>query len=352
MFASSVDAQQRVVDAETGQPVEMASIFDVTGNVVGYTMNGGIFSEVSESDYPITLRCLGYEPLVIQRPEEKTWKMTPLTYDMKEVVIVPVKRNVLKQTIYAREYFSVSNATDTVNLFLEHMGVRFLPTTKDAKFGGNSSLRILTTNQYSHYQVHDKDSFMIDHKSTFPSFLNLILSKDEVKVPDSFMKDNNEVKVYKKTGKSGLILSIKQNAHTFTCIKDGLADTKDHKMSPWELKVLGATMDINQLYRTGVFKVNDKGVYHPKDLIEASFVLEADGRGKFLRKMLKSETPVVIRSMVELYVVDREYLSNEEAKEEYKNKSQKIDFIIPSTVPPLNDATLQLIKRAKLEVKK
>jgi hypothetical protein len=193
---------------------------------------------------------------------------------------------------------------------------------------------------------------MIDHKSTFPSFLNLILSKDEVKVPDSFMKDNNEVKVYKKTGKSGLILSIKQNAHTFTCIKDGLADTKDHKMSPWELKVLGATMDINQLYRTGVFKVNDKGVYHPKDLIEASFVLEADGRGKFLRKMLKSETPVVIRSIVELYVVDREYLSNEEAKEEYKNKSQKIDFIIPSTVPPLNDATLQLIKRAKLEVKK
>lgn len=80
--------------------------------------------------------------------------------------------------------------------------------------------------------------------------------------------------------------------------------------------------------------------------------MEADGRGKYLRKALKSDKPIVIRSMVELYIVDRTYLSNAEAKEEYKNKPADVKFVIPSTVPPLSEATRQLVERAKVEVKK
>ena len=110
-------------------------------------------------------------------------------------------------------------------------------------------------------------------------------------------------------------------------------------------------MEFNQFYITQAYRVNDKGVYLPKDLLEASFVMQADGRGKFLRKALKSEKPVIIRSMVELYVVDRDYLSKEEAKEEYKNKPTNVKFVIPSTVPPLDEATRRLVERANSEVK-
>ena len=80
--------------------------------------------------------------------------------------------------------------------------------------------------------------------------------------------------------------------------------------------------------------------------------MEADGRGKYLRKALKSDKPIFIRSMIELYVVDHDYLSNGEAKEEYKNKPSDVKFVIPATVPPLSEATQQLVERAKVEAKK
>ena len=72
LFCAPANAQKRVVDAETHSPIAAASIFDAVGNMVGFTWSDGVFSEVPETAYPITLRCMGYEPLVIERPEEKT----------------------------------------------------------------------------------------------------------------------------------------------------------------------------------------------------------------------------------------------------------------------------------------
>ena len=80
--------------------------------------------------------------------------------------------------------------------------------------------------------------------------------------------------------------------------------------------------------------------------------MQADGKGKFLRMALNSDKPIVIRSLIELYVIDCDYLSKEEAKEEYKNKPTDVKFMVPSTVPPLNEATRRLVERANAEVKK
>ena len=353
MFLAPADAQKRVLDAVTQSPVAAASIFDAAGNMVGFTWSDGLFSEVPESAYPVTLRCMGYEQLVIERPEDKTWLMTPMAYELEEVVIVPVKRNVLKQTFYVREYFSMNNASDTVTFFMEHMAHRFVPTSKDAKFGYDSSLHILDTRHYARYKIFGKDSVVINPESAFPSLLKVFdLNDEEVAAPESFKESGNTVKHYEEAGKSGMALIQKQNAQTFTTIEDVLALTKEHKMSPWAFKLLGFTMEINQFYTTHAYRVNDKGVYLPKDLIEASFVMEADGRGKHLRKAIKSDKPVVIRSLIELYIVDRDYLSKDEAKEECKNKPADVKFVIPSTVPPLNEATRRLVERANAEIKK
>ena len=353
LFCVSADAQKRVIDAVDHSPVAAASIFDATGNMVGFTWSDGEFSEIPESAYPITVRCMGYEMLVIERPENKTWEMTPMAYELEEVVVVPVKRNILKQTFYVREYFSMSSETDTVTLFTEHMADRFIPASKDAKFSGNSSLRILESQQYSHYQLFGQDSISTDPETLFPSMVTIFEPFDkEIPTPKSFKESENAAKLYEEPGKSGVSIIIKQNDQTFTISVDGLADTKEHKISPWPLKLLGFTMEFNQVFLTQAYRVNDKGVYQPKDLLEASFVMQADGRGKYLRKVLKSDKPIVIRSMVELYIVDREYLSKEEAKEEYKNKPTNVKFVIPSTVPPLNEATRRLVERANAEAKK
>ncbi len=352
LFCASADAQKRVVDAVSQSPVAAASIFDATGNMVGFTWSDGEFSEVPESAYPVTIRCIGYEQLVIERPEDKTWEMTPISYEMEEVVIIPVKRNILKQTFYGREYFSMSSETDTVTFFNEHMAERFVPTSKDAKFGGDSDLRLLESRQYAHFQLFGQDSITTDPESMFPSMATIFGPIDEkVVIPESFKEQESTNKLYEESGKSGTSLIIKQNGQTFSYSVDALADTKEHKISPWALKLIGFTMEINQAYITQVYRVNDKGVYLPKDLLESSLVIQADGRGKYLRKALKSDKPIIIRCLVEWYIVDRDYLSKEEAKDEYKNKPTNVKFVIPSTVPPLNEATKRLVERANAEAK-
>ena len=352
LFCRSVDAQERVVDATDRSPISTASILDAEGNMVGFTYNDGVFSEIPASAYPVTLRCIGYEQLVIERPGNRTWEMTPIAYELDEVVILPIERNVLKQTFYVREYFSMYNENDTITSFMEHMAERFVPTSKDAKFGGNSSLRILESRQYTHYQLFGEDSITTDPETLFPSMIAIFEpSSKEVTAPASFKESGNSIKLQEESGKSGILRIKKQNDKTFTITIDGLADCKDHKISPWPLKLVGCTMEFNQLYLTQTYQVNDKGIYLPKDLIEASFVMQADGRGKYLRKALKSDKPIVIRSLIEMYIVDRDYLSRDEAREEYRNKSKEVKFVIPSTVPPLSEATRRLVERANKEEK-
>ena len=352
LYFCPVEAQECVIDTNDHSPVSAASIFDASGNMVGFTWSDGVFSEIPASAYPVTVRCMGYEQLVIERPENKTWEMTPIAYELEEVVIVPVKRNILKQTFYVREYFSMSSETDTVTFFSEHMADRFIPTSKDAKFGGNTQLRLLESRQYGHYQLFGQDSITTDPETMFPSMVTIFEPIDkEIPVPKSFKEQENTTKFHEVPGKSGMELIAKQNDQTFTISVDALADTKDHKISPWPLKLLGFTMEFNQIYVTQAYRVNDKGVYQPKDLLETSYVMQADGRGKYLRKALKSDKPVVIRCMVEMYIVDRDYFTKEEAKATYKNKPTDVKFVIPSTAPPLNEATQRMVERAKAEAK-
>ena len=136
-FFATASAQKQVIDAVDHTPIPAASIFDASGNMVGYTLSDGVFSEIPESAYPITVHCIGYERLVIEHAEDKVWEMKPSVYDLNEVVVTPAKCDVMKQIFYIREFFSMSNETDTVTVFSEHMADWFVPNSKDAKFGGD-----------------------------------------------------------------------------------------------------------------------------------------------------------------------------------------------------------------------
>lgn len=350
LMTYSLMAQMRVVDVVDKSPVSAASVFDAAGNMIGFSWSDGTLSDIPGSAYPITIRCMGYESITIKLPADKDWEMTPMAYELEEVVVVPVKRNILRQTFYAREYFSLNTKTDTITFFIEHMADRFVPTSKDAKFGGNTSLRLLSSRSYGRYKISQEDSLVYDGNLIFPSMLTIVdLNDEQVDVPDSFKESEGASRVYEKKGKSGATLIMKQNGQTFTSIEDALAYKKGHTWSPWPLKLLGYTLEVGQFYFTNTYRANDKAVYLPKDLLESGFVMEADGRGKHFRKMFNSETPIDIRSMVELYVVDCDYLSVKEAKEESRNKPADVRFVIPSSVPALNKATARLVERATSE---
>lgn len=66
-----VCAQERVIDATDYSPVAAASIFDAAGNMVGVTLNDGCITEIPKTAYPITIRSIGYEQLVIEQQEDR-----------------------------------------------------------------------------------------------------------------------------------------------------------------------------------------------------------------------------------------------------------------------------------------
>ena len=343
----SANAQVRVVDALDSMPVSAASAFDAKGNMVGYTRGDGVLSEIKASAYPITLRRMGYEQLVIDTPEEKTWQMVPVLFNLPELVVASEERNAMRQTFYAREYFSMTATGDTINFFIEHMAERFIPASKDSKYEGNPTLRICGSRVYANYNMAGEDSTAVESETQFPSMLSLMrLPTEEIKAPVSFKAKDNQNKIHEVKGKSGMSLIHKQNAHSFTTFEDKLAKKKSHSASVWLLKLVGISLKMNQLYITHSYPVNEEGVYLPKDLKEASLVFEADAKGMLIRQMLESDKHMLIRSMVEVYMVDWEYLTQKEAEEEYAKEKKNAEFIIPSSVPPLNEATRRLVEKA------
>lgn len=344
-------AQQRVVDVMDNSPIASATIFDASGSVVGITSTDGDFSEVPASAYPITIRCIGFEQLVIDSLENKEWQMIPIMYELEDAVI-SAKPQILKQTFYIREYFTLCNEVDTITFFVERMADRFTPASKNVKFS-KTSMRDLNARSYAHYKMSGVDSVAVDYKTEFPSMAMLIEPEIEPITPhESLLKSDSPTKTYEKQGKSGVEVIQKLNDQTFTMYQDVLAERKDHTHSIWWLKLAGLTTVFNQCNMTYIYRANDKNSYTPKDLIEASLVMEGDGKGKTYRLLFHTEKPLLIRAMIELYVVDRDYLSKEEAKVAYKNVPTNVKFEIPATVSKLNEATEKLVKRAKEEAKR
>ena len=352
LLSATANAQERLIDASDQLPISAASIIDAAGNMVGFTYSDGTFSEIPETAYPITVSCVGYERLTIERPEKKSWEMTPTVYELEEVLIIPEDRNIMKQTFYAREYFSICSKSDTVTYFMERMVDRFIPLSDNARFRGSSSLRTLASRCYMLYNVAGEDSVAKDPESQFPSMLSILdLNDVKIRAPESFTNQADHTQVYEEPGKSGMSLIQRQNAQTFTTILDLLADKEDHSFSPWALKPLGISMDFKQLFTTNVYRVIDDGIYEPMYMIESSLVFEADGKGKLLRMLIDSKEPVLVYSMTEIYHVDRIFLSKEKAKQEYRNKPTDVTFVVPPTAPELNAATQRLIQRANAEAR-
>jgi hypothetical protein len=244
------------------------------------------------------------------------------------------------------------NEMDTVTHFVEEMAYRYVPATEDAKINIGNQIHNAGSRSFSQHKVGNIDSVAHEEnsKSFFMTSTLTKLSSKEILVHESLKNDSTGY--YEKKGKSGLALVQRLSNGVFTFKEDLLADKKNHTLSPWPLKLLGFTLEINQFYTTNAFSINEDGKYYPKDLLEAGFMMEAEGRGKYIRMALDSKTPVTVRTMTEIYVVDRDFLTLEEAKEESAKEAPKMDFMIPSNVPALNEATRRLVERAKAKAGK
>lgn len=343
----------KVVDDKDSSPVAYATVFGNSGVIVGLTDDNGIINVSSTKDFPLTVKCLGYEPAQCDVSDgEVRLKYSLLT--LQEVVVTPVDRPVLHLVCYVREYVSGTTGTDTLMNYNEHMADFFLPTRKKIKgFKPQTSPRFLRSRLYS--RISDSNGLDSIFKPKYRddsfsweglvSFTSGVISESE--------KIANGAKVDSVPGKHGTKELLRKNGDaTYIVQTDYLADSKNHKISPFIFKMLGLTIDFTELQGSWVYKANDERKYTAADIVSGTFSLSVLGKGKWIKKAFKSDAPVQMYSFYEIYPVDAEYLTVEESKEMQEENLPKIKWTVSPNATPLAPAIQRMVDACKKKQKK
>lgn len=339
------DFNSIVIDEIDNSPIIAASVFDASGNIIGLTDNNGNLPTHTANHYPLTIRCISYEPQVVTSPTD-TIGMIACSYDLNEVVVVEGERNVLKLTCYVREYSSLSNKNDTSITYNEHMVDFFIPRHKKAKFKGKYTPRTLTSRCYSLNKFNGKDSLYVSNDESL--WLSLAkIDSTTLHEPKSFKSSNEIVKSDTIKGKYYISTISRKTPNIYFVSEDKLANEKEHKVSPWILKMFGLSTDFTKYYVTTTYYPSNNGAYKPEDLISTSMSMDAVARGKIYRNVAHSDEPLDMKMLLEIYVADKEFISADEAKIQSKEKPNNVSFNIPKSAPKLDPKILKLIERAK-----
>lgn len=158
-----------VIDVEDSSPLIGVSVFSGSGVILGATDTDGAFDRIMESDYPLTLKCMGYMPAVCHKGECLV-KLIPASMELPEVTVTPADRPVARLVCYVREYTSGATETDTVRYFAEHVGDFYYTTSKVKKFKAPGSFRPLASRLYERHtdnQGSDSTHLRNSHMTTY-----------------------------------------------------------------------------------------------------------------------------------------------------------------------------------------
>lgn len=336
----------RLVDAETKAPLPLASITDRSGNVVGMTDKTGVIPALTKVSYPITFNYMGYASLQVQEPAEDDVKMIQQDYELPEIVIIPGARPLLHLTGYMREVTSVLSSSDSVTLFKESV-VDFLVPVEKSKVKGWNKARELASRTY----VRMTNSSGLDSISTGHEYEYMLWGNSHsmipsaTKIPD-IIKDT-DVACDTVMGKYYPKIIWWKNGDITRWHGDALANEKNHVTSPWPLKLLGLTTDFTEISKNYVFNTPDRDFIRPTDLKQVSMTIDMLAKGKLFKKTFDSSSPVNVRTYVELYLTDREFLTENEGKGLKKEilSIEPSDIVPPTNANPLHPAIRRTVER-------
>lgn len=334
-----------VVSSSTGDALPKSSIFDRKGNLIGLGTDDGTIPQLPLASYPLTIRYLGFSPVIVTDPSADRIELQELDYDLPEIVIDTQSHNIVHLLGYMREYSTMSDSKDTVLLFSEKIVDFMVPQGKVKKFKGWKSPRILASRDYYRFtnsEGLDSVSDKFDDDFSWLGFMDILSKK--IKVPESII--NEEVKLDTIQGKHGAQMIWRKVGESYFLDMDMLADKKDHKWSPAILKLFGLTTEFIKLDSSYTFSDLQTGEVSTENIAQSSFCIEALCKGKVFRWATGNKDPFRIRSYYEFFVTDREFLSVEDALEWKDNpEARNISITPPPGIPPLEPYIIDLERR-------
>ena len=344
-------AQTILVDEASGDPLVKASIFDRYGRFIGVSSeNGEVPSDIDAGAYPIIVRYVGYVPVEISAPNSGKIGLTESEYNLPEVVVDDQSRNMLYLTGYVRTYGSGTTSNDTVTSYKEEIVDFMIPRTKKAKFKGWKKARVLASHTYENIKKKERDTLIYKEgeKTDFGGSFNIT---EVHKIPEPVR--NGEKEWYVVDGKYYPKETWKVIGDNYILEEDDLADYKDHKYAPSILKIFGASASMNQAEYKYKFDKTDREEIIPEDFLEMTEIWNLDLTGRLFKKGFNSDDPINLNYYTEIYVTDRQYLTQDEAKELKNNKPVVIDSKIeapkgiPAPLPQMEDLKKRVIESRK-----
>ncbi|MDE6300910.1 MAG: carboxypeptidase-like regulatory domain-containing protein [Muribaculaceae bacterium] len=341
----NADRPAIVADATSGRTLPGASVFDRNGKAIGVSDTRGRLPYVSPSEYPVTVRYLGYIERIIPAAATDTVFMVEDITDLQEVVVESRQKKILHILAYVREYSTMSTYTDTVSLFREKM-VDFMLAPDDVKkFPSRTVPRVLRSKSYYRFtdsEGLDSVSDACRHHFSWSDWVGI--------VPPPAMPEA----IRSGTGTSDTLRGRYSPTEIWTHHGDRLsidvnvmADTASRKWVPNLSAFFRNGLDFETFrIRFNYDNVSSDSV-SAADLTGYSFNIESNGRGHSMFRFNRVNEPFCVNTYGEVYILDKEFITLKEARkwERRKFDPELIEIYEPAGAPELGPDILALIDR-------
>ncbi len=349
MFVSifNLDGQTRnvvIADSTSSMPLPNASVFDSQGKIVGICDERGVMPYISKYSFPITIRYLGFCEKVVNEIPSDTIFLRESFAELPEVIVESRKHKVLHMLAYVREYSTLSTYTDTVFMFREKM-VDFMIPPENSGFKGYRNPRILKSKSYYRFTDSEGLDSVSDECRHYFSWSDWIGVITPPKIGDGLK--NVAVGTDTLMGKYSPTEVWTKNNDRVTIDVNVLADTVSRKWVP----NLSIFFRNNLDFENFRLRYNYDNVVGDSisliDLTGYSFNIESNGRGRDMFRFNKVDESFCVSTYTEVYILDKEYITEKEAKKWGKHnfKSDEIEIYEPADAPCLQPSILALVDR-------
>lgn len=349
LFSSEIEGKDNgvvVVDSLTRAPLSNASVFDNKGHFIGMSRNGGKITCASSSDYPITVRYLGYYEKTIESADIDSVFLRENIAQLPEVVIEGKQKRILHILAYVREHSTLSSYTDTVTMFREKNIDYMLPADSKTKFKGWKYPRVISSSSYYRFTNSDGLDSVSNQCNYHFSWSDWIGVIPQMPIPSNLIA--SEIASDTVFGKYSPTEVWNRNKDRISVDINVLADTSSQKWVPMISSFFRKEDTEFEQFRLHVNYDNIPGnEVTPLDLTGFSFNIDSRGRGHGMFMFNKYDQPFFVTTYTEVYILDKEYITVKEARKwhERKFKSEDIPILEPTEAPELQPSTLALIDR-------
>lgn len=334
-----------VVDSLTKSPLPSASVFDGKGKVIGICNSKGRMPYISQSDYPVTVRYIGYKEKLVPDANADTIFLQENPTELAEVIVESRRQKVMHMLAYVRDYSMLTTYTDTVFLFREKMVDFMLNPDPKVKFKGWSYPRVLKSKSYYRFTNAQGLDSVSDNCIHHFSWSDWMGANAHPIVPASLRsKEIGADTIYGKYSPAEVWL---KNNDKFSIDINVLADTTSRKWVPNLSAFFRQHLDFEN-FRVRLNYDNIVGdTISPMDLTGYSFNIESNGRGHSMFRFNHVDEPFFVSTYGEVYMMDKEFISVKDAKkwEKHKFNNDNIELLVAADAPDLQPYILDLMAR-------